>query len=127
MTVNAFQLNTSTVVAGLGTQTYTVVTTGLYTLAVNFTIPHQASGMAGDSTTTSGGSGLSIVVNQDTGGGPVAKLTLSSPSPYQPSMGGSVRLQCTAGDVLTVVLSSSNANDKGTNVIKGTINFYQGE
>lgn len=120
---NGLQLNTSTVVTGLGTQTYTFSIAGLYTCAVNFTIPYKAIGQPGDSTSLIGASGLSIVVNLN--GSPV--LTLTSPSPTQPSMGGSVRVQAAVGDVLTVVLSSSAAADQLTNVIKGTVNLYQGE
>lgn len=127
---NAFQLNTSTVVGGLGTQTYTVpagVATQLYTLAVNFTIPYRASGMPGDSTSTVGQSGLQIVVNKNGS----ASLTLggaaTNPTPTQPSLAGSVRLSLAAGDVVTVVLSSSSAVDAVPNAVKGTINFYQGE
>lgn len=127
MTINSLSSIASTVVGGLGTQTYNVVTAGLYTCAVNFTIPYQASGSSADSAHPVGGSSLQIVVNQDTGGGPVAKLTLSSPSPTQPSMGGSVRLQCSAGDVITVVLSSAAVVDNAANAIKGTVNIYLGE
>ena len=124
MTINSFNINTSTVVAGLGTQTCNVVTAGLYTLAVNFTIPYQASGSSANSASTTGGSSCQIVVNQN--GTPV--LTLAAPvSPTQPSMGGSVRIQCAANDVITVVLSSAAAVDNALNAVKGTINFYQGE
>lgn len=128
MTINALQVNTSTPVAGLGTQTFTVVDAGYYTCAVNFTIPY-VTGTSDDSDTAADSpfaSALSIVVNLDTGGGPVAKLTLSSPSPTQPMMGGSVRMLCAAGDVITVVLSSSAASDNARNAVKGIINLYQG-
>ena len=127
MTTNGLQLNTSTVVGGLGTSAFTVTIAGLYTCAITATIPSVEPGGPGDSTTTAGGSALQIVVNQDTGGGPVAKLTIGSPSPYQRSMGGSVRLQCAVGDVITVVLTSANAVDKGSNVVKMIVNLYQGE
>lgn len=122
---NAFQLNTSTVVAGLGTQTYTVpagTATQLYTLAVSFTIPYRPAGTPGDSTVTTGASALQIVVNKNGS----AALTLSGPSPTQPLMGGSVRLSLAAADVVTVVLTSANAVDAVPNAVKGTINFYQG-
>lgn len=121
---NSFQLNTSTVVSGLGTQSLTVVTAGLYTCALNFTIPYISSGTSGNSTVTTGGSSLQIVVNQN--GSPV--LTLAAPtSPNQPSMGGSVHIQCAANDAITVVLTSAAAVDNALNAIKGTINFYLGE
>ena len=126
MTINALQLNTSTPVVGLGTQTFNVVTAGLYTVAPNFTIPYVASGSPDNSAQAAldpAASALSIVVNQN--GTP--KLTLSSPSPTQPSMGGSVRLQCAASDVITVVLNSAAASDNARNAVKGIINLYQGE
>jgi len=124
---NSLQLNTSTVVAGLGTSTFTVVTAGLYTCAVNFTIPYIASGSSNNSTVTTGGSALQIVVNQN--GSPVLTLggVSTNPTPTQPSLGGSVRIQAAAADVITVVLTSANAVDAVPNAVKGTINLYQGE
>lgn len=130
MTVNAFQVNTSTVVGGLGTQTYTVPTgaaTQIYTCAVNFTVPYRAAGSSYDSTSLVGQSALQIVVNKNGS----AALTLggaaTSPTPTQPSLGGSVQMSLAAGDVVTVVLTSANAVDNVANAIKGTINFYAGE
>lgn len=41
---NALQVNQSTVVGGLGTQSYTVTTAGLYTLSFKSFIPYLASG-----------------------------------------------------------------------------------
>lgn len=127
MTINSFNVNTSTVVAGLGTQTCNVTTAGLYTLAVNFTIPYRASGMPGDSTSTAGQSGLQIVVNVN--GVPALTLggSATNPAPTQPLLGGSVHFQAAANDVITVVLSSANAVDAVPNAVKGTINFFQGE
>lgn len=127
---NAFQVNTSTVVAGLGTQTYTVpagVATQLYTCSVRFTVPYRASGMPGDSTSTVGQSGLQIVVNKN--GSPILTVggAATNPTPTQPTIGGSVQTSLAAADVVTVVLSSSNAVDAVANAIKGTINFYQGQ
>lgn len=129
MTINSLQINTSTVVGGLGTQTYTVTaaSAGLITVQFKSFIPYIASGTSGNSSATTGGSSLQVVINQDTGGGPVAKLTVGSPSPTQPLMGGSVSLQCAAGDVLTVVLTSAAAVDNALNAIKSIINVFQGE
>lgn len=123
MTINALQLNTSTPVVGLGTQTFNVVTAGLYTCAPNFTIPYRASGQPGDSTSLVGASSLQIVINLN--GSPI--LTLANPSPTQPSMGGSVRFQAAASDVVTVVLTSSAAADAAFNAVKGIVNLFQGE
>ncbi len=124
---DSLNLNQSTVTAGLSTSTFTCVTAGLYTVSFTSFIPYIASGGSGNSTTATGGSGLSVVVNQDTGGGPVAKLTVEDPSPTQPIMGGSVRLQLDADDVVTVVLSSSEDVDAAPNAVKTIINLYQGE
>lgn len=124
---NSLQVNNSTVFAGLGTSSFTVVTAGLYTCAFTSTIPYQAAGSSNNSSVTTGGSSLQVVINQDVGGGPVAKLTVGSPSPTQPIMGGSVRLVCAAGDVITVVMSSAATADNALNAVKSIINLYQGE
>lgn len=126
MTINSLQLNSSTPCVGLGTQTFNVVTAGLYTVAVTATIPYVASGSSDTSTTAAtdpAASGLSIVINQN--GAPA--LTLANPSPTQPSMGGGVRLQCAASDVLTVVFSSSAAADAVRNAVKAIVNVFAGE
>lgn len=126
MTINSLQLNSSTPCVGLGTQTFNVVTAGLYTVAVTATIPYVASGSSDTSTTAASdpaASALSIIVNQN--GSPV--LTLGSPSPTQPSMGGSVRIQCAAADALTVVFSSSAAADAARNAVKAIVNVFAGE
>lgn len=125
MTTNSLQLNDSIPFSGLGTATYTVVTTGLYTVGFTSTIPYVSAGSASNSTATAP-SALSVVVNQDTGGGPVAKLTVTSPGAFQRMVGGSARIQCTADDVLTVVLTSANAADAVLNAVKTTINLCGG-
>ncbi len=128
MTVNSISGTQSTPFCGLGTQTFTIVTAGFYTCAIQCTIPY-VTGTSDNSDTAADSpfaSALSIVVNQDTGGGPVAKLTLSSPTPTQPSLSGSVRMQCAAGDIITVVTSSSAASDNARNAVKGIINLYFG-
>lgn len=125
---NSIQLNSSTVFAGLGTSSFTVVTAGLYTLAVQSTIPYNASGSSLRSDQTSpNASALQIVVNQN--GSPVLTLggTGANPSPTQPAIGGSVRIQAAAADVIAVVLSSANAVDATPNAVKTVINLYQGE
>lgn len=123
MTINSLSLISSTPVVGLATQTYNVPTTGLYTVAVNYTIPYIASGSSADSTVTTGGSALQLLLKLNGS----TKLTLGSPSPFQPSLSGSVVMSCTAADVITVVPSSANAVDAGLNAVKGVINIYQGE
>ncbi len=122
MTINSLSPIQSTPVAGLGTQTYNVITAGLYTVAVNYSIPYIASGSSNDSSVTTGGSELQLLVKLDA----TTKLTLSGPSPTQPTLSGSVQMLCTAGQVITVVPSSSAAADNALNAIKGIVNIYQG-
>ncbi len=125
---NGLPLNSSSVFGGLGTATFTVVTAGLYTVSFTSSIPF-VTGTSDNSDTAADSpfaSGLSVVVNQDTGGGPVAKLTVASPAPTQQSMGGSVHLSCAAADVITVVMSSSAVADAAPNAVKTIINLYQG-
>lgn len=127
---NTIQVNQSSPFAGLGTATFTVVTAGLYTVQVKSFIPYTPPGTSYTSTTAAtapSASALQFVVNQDTGGGPVAKLTISSPSPTQPIMSGAVVLSCAAGDVITVVFTSSAAADNALNAVKSIINLFQGE
>lgn len=124
---NSLQLNTSTVFAGLGTSTFTVITAGLYTVQFKATLPYLAAGSPGNSTVTSGGSALQVVINQN--GSPVltAGGASTNPTPTQPSLGGSVVISAAASDVITVVLSSANAVDALPNAVKTIINLFQGE
>lgn len=107
MATNDFQVEESNVVSGLGTFATVVTATGRYTCAVTASIPL--------------GSGLSIVIKQ----GASSLYTLSSPTPTQQIMGGSTQIQCTAGDSISVVISSSTAADAVQNAVKTIINFYQ--
>ncbi len=67
MTINSLQLNTSTVVGGLGTQTFNVVTTGIYTLSFKSFIPYLASG--GQPVTTNPSAAISdVTLASDSGG-----------------------------------------------------------
>lgn len=107
------KVNSQAAVAGLGTQTLTIVNAGIYTVAVQSTLPPASA--------------LQIVINVN--GSP--QLTIggvsTNPTPTQPSIGSSVRLQCAAGDVITVVLSSANAVDNQPNAVKSSIDIYLGE
>lgn len=123
MTINSLSPVQSTPVVGLATQTFNIVTDGFYTCQVRFTIPYRASGMPGGSDITTGGSSLQILVKQ----GATTRLTLANPTPTQPSMSGSVVMQCVAGDVITVVPSSAAAADNELNAVKGIINLFFGE
>jgi hypothetical protein len=125
MAINSLQLNESTPFAGLGTSTYNVLTTGNYTVSCNSTIPF-VQGTSANSSSTVGQSGLVITINQN--GSPVVSIggSASNPTPTQPSLGTSARIQATAGDVLTVVLTSANSVDAVANAVKSIVNVYQG-
>lgn len=123
MTINSISAIASTVVTGLGTQTFNVTQAGIYTCAANFTVPYLASGSSANSSVTTGGSALQIVINLN--GSPLLTTTVGSPT--QATVGGTVRFQAAVNDVVTVVLSSSAAADAQPNAVKGIINLYQGE
>ena len=125
MTVNAISPVQSTPWTGLGTATYNILTTANYTVQVQMTIPYVAAGSSDNSTTAAtdpAASALQIVINNN--GSPV--LTLSNPSPTQPSLSGSAHFLGTAGQTITVVLSSTAAADAVPNAVKGIINVFQG-
>lgn len=67
MTVNSLQVNQSTVVAGLGTQTFTVVTAGLYTCSLKYFLPYQPAGSP-PITTSAAGNVTDITCAADTAG-----------------------------------------------------------
>lgn len=124
---NDLQNNTSQSVAGLGTFSFTVVTAGMYTVAVQSTIPHDPGSQLYSYQTSPQASALQIAIKLNG----VAQVTIggsaTNPTPNQPSMGTSARLQCAAADVIAVTLSSGNAVDNQPNSVKSTINLYQGE
>lgn len=67
-------------------------------------------------------SGLVVKVKKNS----TVLMTLSQPTPTQPSLSGSVSFAATAGDSVTVVLSSLADADQALNAVKGIINIYQG-
>jgi hypothetical protein len=67
-------------------------------------------------------SGLSIVVNQN--GSPI--YTSTAPTVSQSALQFKVSFTASATDVITVVLSSSNANDEQLNTVKSTVSIGQG-
>lgn len=68
-------------------------------------------------------SGLDVVISN----GSTVLARYGFPSPTQPILGGSVILQATAADVLTVVLSSLSTADAALNAVKTIVNLFQGE
>ena len=106
---NPMILNQSQVLSGLATMTYTVPTTGIYSVALQSTeIPP---------------SGISIVVNDN--GSPV--YTAPALSPTQSAVQFRRYFNWTAADAITIVLSSSNANDLAINNVKTNIIIQQGQ
>jgi hypothetical protein len=117
----------STPVTGLATQTFTVVTAGIYTVEVKYWPTYRASGTSLDSSSTANASQLQVLVKLDAS----TKLTLggssgADPTPTQPMVAGAVTFAATAGQAITVVPSSSAAVDQPPNAVKGLINVYLG-
>jgi hypothetical protein len=105
---NILFLNVPRVDVGLVTDTWTAPSAGLYNLAAQITeIPP---------------SGLSIVVNQN--GTPVYTAPVLTPT--QSAIQFKVDLDCAASDVITLVLSSSNANDLLLESVKTNVAIGQG-
>ena len=67
--------------------------------------------------------GLQVVLKN----GSTVLSTQNRPAPTQPLWAGSVRSQCTAADVITLVTSSLAAADAVPNAVKGIFNIWQGE
>lgn len=67
-------------------------------------------------------SGLDIVIKQ----GSTVLARYGFPTPTQPILGGSVVIQASAADVLTIVFSSLSTADAGLNAVKSIVNLYQG-
>lgn len=91
------------------------------TAATSFTFAVNTTGTYGYST------GLVLTLKRTTSGPTTTTLaTLSNPAPTQALMGTSVRVQCVAGDTLTMISSSLASVDQGPNAVKGFINIYLG-
>lgn len=106
---NILFINQPYVTVGMGTETFTIPTTGLYNVALQSTeIPP---------------SGISIVVNKN--GSPIYTAPVLSPT--QSAIQFKTGFSAVAADVITVVLSSSNANDLLLNSVKTSMSIGQGE
>lgn len=68
-------------------------------------------------------SGLNVVIKNNS----TVLASYGFPSPTQPIMGGSVRVQAAANDVITVIFSSLSAADAALNAVKSIVNVYLGE
>lgn len=105
---NTLIINKPYVNVGLDTMTHTVQKSTIYSVQVQLTeVPP---------------SGLSVVVNQN--GSPI--FTAPTLSPTQIAQQFKVAINCTANDVITVVLSSASAIDNQLNTVKSTISIQEG-
>jgi hypothetical protein len=96
--------------SGLNTDTYKIVTAGVYSLYVRSTeIPP---------------SGVVITLSQT--GSTSASFTTPTTSPIQNHVEINAKFNCAVGDVLSVALSSSASADQPPNMIKTTINLRMG-
>lgn len=68
-------------------------------------------------------SGLVVQLKQ----GSTILATYANPTPTQPIMGGSVTIQASAADVISVVLSSLSTADNALNAVKTIVNLFAGE
>ncbi len=103
--VKSFQSN---VINRLDTYNLTVPTTNTYSVDVQMTeLPP---------------SGLSIVIEKNSS--PVASS--AAPAATQGILDLQTKINCTASDVISVVISSSNVNDEQLNTVKGLINIREG-
>lgn len=106
---NTLKVSQSNVICGLGTWTHTVALTQMYNVLVRCT-EHQ-------------GSAISIVIQLNG----VTQATSTAPSQPQRAINISQLLNCTAGDVISVILSSSAAVDQQLNNVKTNIIVRQGQ
>lgn len=116
----------SSLVAVTGATTATILTNTQYgncTAAADGAAPTGFTFAVGTTGTYGYASGLTVLVKQNT----TTVMTLNQPSPTQPLMAGSVRIQATAADTITVVTSSLAAVDNLPNAVKGIVNLYAGE
>lgn len=97
----------SNIESGLGTFTYTIPTTGVYTFQVKSSFQAPSS--------------LSIVINKNAS--PI--FTSATPSSAQTAIDFALKnISCVASDAISVVLSSSAAIDNAPNNVKTLINLY---
>lgn len=124
---NAFQIDQAAPMAGLGTFTCTVVTAGMYTLSCRSTIPCDPGSSLDSSASDPAQSNVQIVLKQNN----TTLVTVGghdyNPTPSQGTMAATASTYCAAGDVMKVIISSSNAIDAQPNSVKSIINLYAGK
>lgn len=107
---NIIKVSTSNVICGTGTYTHTAAGTQMYTVVVRCTeVPT---------------SGITFTLSQS--GSASVTATSPTPSPTQNSITFSKTFNCVAGDILTVVITPSTANDNQLNTVKTIVVINQG-
>lgn len=98
----------SKVINNLDTYNYTVVEAGMHMVRASVSeIPP---------------SGMSIVLQKNS----VTQKTSEVPAATQQLVDTQIVMNCAVNDVISVVLSSSDIDDTGRNVLKGIINIHRG-
>jgi hypothetical protein len=93
-----------------------------YAVAVPAAGPYFVKGTLSLPTIVNGGGASSVVVTITNGTGPVTIYTgvAGAEGFYTDTL-------CAANDVLTIALTSSNANDQGTNTVKAVVSIGSGQ
>lgn len=108
---NTLKATKSNVICGLGTWTHTTAQTGPYFISVRCTeVP---------------ASGVTITLSQS--GGATNSVVSTAPVSSQGIINFSQIFQCVVGDVLSVAIASSNANDRSLNGVKTVVALMQGQ
>lgn len=105
---NTLILNQNFESVGIETKTFTIPTTGLYTVRVEYTVVPPSS--------------LVVLVKN----GASTVFTAPTLTPTQSELRFSVTLLCTAADVITVVPSSAAAVDNLLNSVKSIVSIANG-
>lgn len=104
--------NQNVTLSGLQSYSVAVPTAGPYFVAGTLTLP----------TVTGGGGQSSAVVTITNGTGPVTVYTGTAGA-----QGFYTDTLCAAGDVLTIAVTSGNANDQPLNVVKAVVSIGSGQ
>jgi len=99
---------TPKVVNGLNTYVYTTTTSAMHVARIDVPIIPP--------------SGMSIVIKQNT----TTIATSAAPAATQGAITMSATMNCTSGDTISFVLSSSTAMDEQLNTVKATLNVHIG-
>lgn len=101
-------ISKSKVISNLDTYNHTIGTNNMYTIKMDVSeLPP---------------SGVSIVIQQNGS----TKLTTVAPASTQQLVSAQITLSCAVNDVISVIVSSSQARESAPNVIKGILNIHVG-